>query len=92
MSAAQYLFRLPARARPPAVRAWAVAALVALLVAPTVVHAQGSTAPEITSTGPFAVTEGETAVATLSADDSDTDDAEPSLVEDRRGRQRRLSR
>ncbi len=75
MSAAQCLFRLLARARPPAVPAWAVAATVALLVAPTVVHAQGSTAPEITSTGPFTVTEGETAVATLTADDSDTDAA-----------------
>ena len=67
---------LLARARPPAVRPWAAAAAVALLVAPTVVHAQGSTAPAITSTGPFTVTEGETAVATLSADDSDTADAD----------------
>lgn len=33
-------------------------------------------APEITTTGPFTVTEGETAVATLAADDSDTDDAD----------------
>ncbi|MCY3694037.1 MAG: cadherin-like beta sandwich domain-containing protein [Chloroflexi bacterium] len=54
----------------------AVAVLLALLVVPGVIHAQTSTAPEITSTGPFAVTEGETAVATLAADDSDTDDAE----------------
>ncbi|MCY3657162.1 MAG: hypothetical protein OXG95_11210, partial [Chloroflexi bacterium] len=59
-----------------ALQAWAVAALLALLVAPGVVHAQGSTAPAITSTGPFTVTEGETAVATLTADDSDTDDAD----------------
>ena len=73
MSASQYLFCLLARARPPA---WAVAATVTLLVTPGVVHAQGSTAPEITSTGPFTVTEGETAVATLAADDSDTDAAD----------------
>ncbi len=57
-------------------RAWPVAALLAVLVAPAVAHAQGSTAPAITSTGPFTVTEGETAVATLTADDSDTDDAD----------------
>ena len=59
-----------------ALQAWAVAALLALLVAPGFVHAQGSTAPAITSTGPFTVTEGETAVATLTADDSDTADAD----------------
>ena len=34
--------------------------------------AQGSAAPEITSSGPFSVDEGVTAVATLTADDSDT--------------------
>ena len=51
-------------------------AFLALLIAPAVAHAQGSTAPAITTIGPFTVTEGETAVATLAADDSDTDDAD----------------
>ena len=38
----------------------------------SVAYAQGPAAPEITSSGPFSVDEGVTAVATLTADDSDT--------------------
>ena len=51
-----------------------VAVLVgAVLWLASPVWGQNAAGPEITSTGPFAVAEGATAVATLSADDSDTD-------------------
>ena len=47
-------------------------ALVFVFTAGTQAIAQTMTAPDITSEGPFLVDEGETAVATLTADDSDT--------------------
>ncbi len=47
-------------------------ALVFVFAASSQVIAQTITAPDITSEGPFLVDEGETAVATLTADDSDT--------------------
>ena len=47
-------------------------ALVFVFTAGTQAIAQTMTAPNITSEGPFLVDEGETAVATLTADDSDT--------------------
>ena len=47
-------------------------ALVFVFTAGTEAIAQTMTAPNITSEGPFLVDEGETAVATLTADDSDT--------------------
>ena len=47
-------------------------ALVFVFTAGTQSIAQTMTAPDITSEGPFLVDEGETAVATLTADDSDT--------------------
>ena len=47
-------------------------ALVFVFTASTQAIAQTMTAPNITSVGPFLVDEGETAVATLTADDSDT--------------------
>ena len=47
-------------------------ALVFVYTAGTQAIAQTMTAPDITSEGPFLVDEGETAVATLTADDSDT--------------------
>ena len=46
--------------------------LASLFTAGTQAIAQTMTAPDITSEGPFLVDEGETAVATLTADDSDT--------------------
>ena len=46
--------------------------LVFVFTAGTQAIAQTMTAPDITSEGPFLVDEGETAVATLTADDSDT--------------------
>ena len=46
--------------------------LVFVFTAGTQAVAQTMTAPDITSEGPFLVDEGETAVATLTADDSDT--------------------
>ena len=46
--------------------------LGAVLLAPDLVSAQPSTVPEITSEGPFMVDEGETAVTTLTATDTDT--------------------
>ena len=48
-------------------------ALVFVFAASSQVIAQTITAPDITSEGPFLVDEGETAVATLTADDDDTD-------------------
>ena len=48
-------------------------ALVFVFTAGTQVIAQTITVPNITSEGPFLVDEGETAVATLTADDNDTD-------------------
>ena len=51
-----------------------VAVLVgAVLWLASPVWGQNAAGPEITSTGPFAVAEGATAVTTLTADDSDTD-------------------
>ena len=47
-------------------------ALVFVFAASSQVISQTITAPDITSEGPFLVDEGETAVATLTADDSDT--------------------
>ena len=55
------------------VLAWRrVLALLFVFTAGTQAIAQTMTAPNITSEGPFLVDEGETAVATLTADDSDT--------------------
>ena len=48
-------------------------ALVFVFTASSQAIAQTATAPDITSEGPFLVDEGETAVATLTADDSDTE-------------------
>ena len=48
-------------------------ALVFVFTAGSQVIAQTITVPNITSEGPFLVDEGETAVATLTADDNDTD-------------------
>ncbi len=62
-------------ARVFAAKGGAVAFLLALVfvyTAGTQAIAQTMTAPDITSEGPFLVDEGETAVATLTADDSDT--------------------
>ena len=62
-------------ARVLAAKVGAVAFLLALVfvfTASSQVIAQTMTAPDITSEGPFLVDEGETAVATLTADDSDT--------------------
>ena len=58
----------------PGLQWGALAALFVLpaLLAPFPSLAQTATAPEITSEGPFTVDEGETAIATLAADDSDT--------------------
>ncbi len=62
-------------ARVFAAKGGAVAFLLVLVFVYTVgtqAIAQTMTAPDITSEGPFLVDEGETAVATLTADDSDT--------------------
>ena len=47
-------------------------ALARLLTSGSYAIAQTSSTPEITSIGPFTVSEGETAVATLTTNDSDT--------------------
>ena len=64
--------RLASIARSLTVPAAAGLLLASLYTAGTEAIAQTMTAPDITSEGPFLVDEGETAVATLTADDSDT--------------------